>query len=161
MPTARVHAQLSLDSRHIVITGGTGALGSAVVERLLREAPTCHIPCLHESEHKRFPFTKLEHVKITTGVDLTDEACSFSLLVGIERRPNHAIGVTVAAMMIAATTQALRQPTAEISAASPSGTRAISPAVTIENKPSAVPRFSVNFSDTVTVLVEKCRVNIL
>lgn len=69
-----VHAQPTLDSRHIVITGGTGALGSAVVQRLLMEAPICHIPCLREEELKRFPFTKLAHVKITTGVDLTDEA---------------------------------------------------------------------------------------
>ena len=35
--------------RHVVVTGGTGALGTAVVSALLERGATCHIP-VHESE---------------------------------------------------------------------------------------------------------------
>ncbi len=34
----------SLADRHVVVTGGTGALGEAVVRRLLRAGATCHVP---------------------------------------------------------------------------------------------------------------------
>ena len=60
-------------SRHSIITGGTGALGSVVVAKLLASGHTCHIPCHQEEELKRFPFTTHERVKITIGIDLTDE----------------------------------------------------------------------------------------
>ena len=33
---------LEFDDRHVVVTGGTGALGSAVIEALLRAGATCH-----------------------------------------------------------------------------------------------------------------------
>ena len=58
---------------HSIITGGTGALGSAVVASLLEQGHTCHIPCHKEDELKRFPFATHERVKITLGIDLTDE----------------------------------------------------------------------------------------
>lgn len=58
---------------HSIITGGTGALGSAVVAALLEQGHTCHIPCHKEDELKRFPFATHERVKITIGIDLTDE----------------------------------------------------------------------------------------
>lgn len=58
---------------HSIITGGTGALGSAVVAALLEQGHTCHIPCHKEDELKRFPYATHERVKITLGIDLTDE----------------------------------------------------------------------------------------
>ncbi len=58
---------------HSIITGGTGALGSAVVAAILEQGHTCHIPCHKEEELKRFPFTSHDRVKITIGIDLTDE----------------------------------------------------------------------------------------
>lgn len=60
-------------NRHIVITGGAGALGSAVVDWMLQRGATCHVPCLKEEDLKHFPFTKHERVKLTMGVELTDE----------------------------------------------------------------------------------------
>lgn len=60
-------------SLHSIITGGTGALGSAVVAKLLAVGHICHIPCHKEDELKRFAFTTHERVKITMGIDLTDE----------------------------------------------------------------------------------------
>ena len=41
-------------NRHIVITGGAGALGTAVVEALIAGGAMCHVPCMDEAEAKRF-----------------------------------------------------------------------------------------------------------
>jgi NAD(P)-dependent dehydrogenase (short-subunit alcohol dehydrogenase family) len=59
------------DGRHVVVTGGTGALGSAVVGLLIQQAATCHTPCVSRDELKRFPYTG--QCRIAEGVDLTDE----------------------------------------------------------------------------------------
>jgi NAD(P)-dependent dehydrogenase (short-subunit alcohol dehydrogenase family) len=61
------------DSLHVVITGGTGALGSAVVGQLLQQGATCHIPCFVFAEAENFPHAKSERVRIAMGVNLTDE----------------------------------------------------------------------------------------
>jgi NAD(P)-dependent dehydrogenase (short-subunit alcohol dehydrogenase family) len=62
------------DSLNVVITGGTGALGSAVVGQLLQQGATCHIPCLVFSEAEHFEYAKSDRVRISMGVDLTDES---------------------------------------------------------------------------------------
>src|ERR1051326_8852539 len=62
------------DSLNIVITGGTGALGSAVVGQLLQQGAVCHIPCFVFAEAENFPHAKSERVRIAMGVDLTDES---------------------------------------------------------------------------------------
>ena len=59
------------DGRHIVVTGGTGALGSAVVGLLIEGGATCHIPAFSREELKRFPHTG--ECRIAEGVDLADE----------------------------------------------------------------------------------------
>ena len=64
----------SLTGRNIVITGGTGALGTSVVSWMLDRGATCHVPCVKEDELKKFPFAKHERVRVTMGVELTDEA---------------------------------------------------------------------------------------
>lgn len=61
-------------SRAVVITGGTGALGSAVVGLLLEGGATCHVTCLHREELKRFPYVDHKQVRISEGVNLADEA---------------------------------------------------------------------------------------
>jgi NAD(P)-dependent dehydrogenase (short-subunit alcohol dehydrogenase family) len=61
------------DSLNVVITGGTGALGSAVVGQLLQQGATCHVPCLVFAEAEHFPHAKSERVRISMGVNLTDE----------------------------------------------------------------------------------------
>jgi NAD(P)-dependent dehydrogenase (short-subunit alcohol dehydrogenase family) len=61
----------NLEGRHIVVTGGTGALGSAVVGVLNQGGAMCHIPVFSREELKRFPHTG--QCRIAEGVDLTDE----------------------------------------------------------------------------------------
>lgn len=62
----------SLKDSHIVVTGGTGALGVAVVRALVDAGAHCHIPAIEtEVPADRFP---KERVSVTTKVDLSDEA---------------------------------------------------------------------------------------
>jgi len=42
------------DSEHVVITGGTGALGAAVVRRMLRASVVCHVTYVDPAELERF-----------------------------------------------------------------------------------------------------------
>jgi NAD(P)-dependent dehydrogenase (short-subunit alcohol dehydrogenase family) len=63
---------LGLQGRHIVVTGGTGALGSAVCGLLVQSGAACHVPVLDSSELKRFAIT--EQTRIAEGVNLTDDA---------------------------------------------------------------------------------------
>jgi NAD(P)-dependent dehydrogenase (short-subunit alcohol dehydrogenase family) len=44
----------SLDGRAVLVTGGTGALGSAVVRRLLEDGAACHVTWRSEKELERF-----------------------------------------------------------------------------------------------------------
>jgi NAD(P)-dependent dehydrogenase (short-subunit alcohol dehydrogenase family) len=59
--------------RHVVVTGGTGALGCAVVERLIECEATCHVPCRKEADLERYPFRDHAQVRIAMGVELADE----------------------------------------------------------------------------------------
>ena len=61
-------------SRHVVVTGGTGALGGAVVGALRAANAVCHIPNLIAAELDSFPFTGDSGVHISRGVDIADEA---------------------------------------------------------------------------------------
>jgi NAD(P)-dependent dehydrogenase (short-subunit alcohol dehydrogenase family) len=60
------------EGRHVVVTGGTGALGSAVVARLLDEGATCHVPVNHDAAPSGFALSGHERVRIAPNVDLTD-----------------------------------------------------------------------------------------
>ncbi|HAH65831.1 MAG TPA: short-chain dehydrogenase [Rhizobiales bacterium] len=60
--------------RHVVVTGGTGALGTAVVAALLEAGATCYVPWLHEDEAQRFTYREHKQVRLVGSVDLTDEA---------------------------------------------------------------------------------------
>jgi NAD(P)-dependent dehydrogenase (short-subunit alcohol dehydrogenase family) len=59
--------------RHVVVTGGTGALGTAVVSALLERGATCHVPYLHEAEAERFPHRENGRVALTALGNLADE----------------------------------------------------------------------------------------
>jgi len=63
----------TLSGRHVVITGGTGALGSAVVGALLARGARCHVPVFDPTEVERFPFAEHPDVQLARGVDLRDE----------------------------------------------------------------------------------------
>jgi NAD(P)-dependent dehydrogenase (short-subunit alcohol dehydrogenase family) len=59
--------------RHVVITGGAGALGTAVVEALIGFGAICHIPCFNEAEAQRFALQDHKQVKLTITGSLADE----------------------------------------------------------------------------------------
>jgi len=59
--------------RHVVVTGGTGALGTAVVGALIDLGAICHVPEFGTSAPGHFPYGQHEQVKLATGIDLSDE----------------------------------------------------------------------------------------
>lgn len=68
-----------LADRHVVVTGGTGALGTAVVDRLLRAGATCHVP-----SRAAIPAAPAhDRLKIVGGVDLGDEAAVERFYAGV------------------------------------------------------------------------------
>jgi NAD(P)-dependent dehydrogenase (short-subunit alcohol dehydrogenase family) len=69
--------------RHIVVTGGAGALGSAVVEALLGAGAVCHVPCFNEAEAQRFRLHDHNGVRLTVTGSLADEAAVGRLYQGI------------------------------------------------------------------------------
>jgi NAD(P)-dependent dehydrogenase (short-subunit alcohol dehydrogenase family) len=60
--------------KHAVVTGGTGALGSAVVGNLLAAGATCTVPYIVEAEAQRFAHRASKNVKLIKVPDLADEA---------------------------------------------------------------------------------------
>ena len=59
---------------HVVVTGGTGALGRAVIGALRAANAVCHVPNLIAAELDGFPHSADPEVRIVHGVDLADEA---------------------------------------------------------------------------------------
>lgn len=64
---------LNLKDAHIVVTGGTGALGRAVVATLVQAGAVCHIPNLAAGELADFAEAGSPQVRVVEGIDLTDE----------------------------------------------------------------------------------------
>jgi NAD(P)-dependent dehydrogenase (short-subunit alcohol dehydrogenase family) len=60
--------------RHVIVTGGTGALGSAVVGALVAAGAICHVPYVHTAEAEHFPLRAHAQVKLVAGINLTEEA---------------------------------------------------------------------------------------
>ena len=60
--------------RTVVITGGTGALGAAVVEAFLAAGAACYVPYLFEEELRSFPHRARDGVTLYPQTNLTDEA---------------------------------------------------------------------------------------
>jgi NAD(P)-dependent dehydrogenase (short-subunit alcohol dehydrogenase family) len=59
---------------NVVVTGGTGALGRAVISALRAGNAICHVPNLVVAELDGFPYLSDAGVHITRDVDLSDEA---------------------------------------------------------------------------------------
>jgi NAD(P)-dependent dehydrogenase (short-subunit alcohol dehydrogenase family) len=64
---------MDFSGRQVVVTGGTGALGAAVVARLLASGANCAIPYVHEAEAQRFPSRGDPNVTLIAVTDLADE----------------------------------------------------------------------------------------
>jgi NAD(P)-dependent dehydrogenase (short-subunit alcohol dehydrogenase family) len=60
--------------RHVVVTGGTGALGGAVVAALVGAGAICHLPYRSAQDAERFALRGHERVSLTAAGDLSDEA---------------------------------------------------------------------------------------
>jgi NAD(P)-dependent dehydrogenase (short-subunit alcohol dehydrogenase family) len=65
---------MDFTNRHVVVTGGAGALGTAVVGALLEAGATCHVPCFDEAEAQRFTLREHKRVTLTVAGNLADEA---------------------------------------------------------------------------------------
>jgi NAD(P)-dependent dehydrogenase (short-subunit alcohol dehydrogenase family) len=74
---------MGFHDRHVVVTGGTGALGTAIVGALLAAGASCHVPYLHQPEADRFPHRSNTRVKLIGDVELTEEAAVARLYDGI------------------------------------------------------------------------------
>jgi len=64
---------MEFDQLQVVVTGGTGALGPAVVAALIDAGATCHIPYRSEAEVERFPFRDHKQAKLYPNSDLANE----------------------------------------------------------------------------------------
>ncbi len=71
--------------RHVVVTGGTGALGHAVVSALIEAGAFCHVPYIDAGEAQRFSLRSDARVELMGEVDLSDEAAVARLYAGVPR----------------------------------------------------------------------------
>jgi len=69
--------------RHVVVTGGAGALGTAVVTKLIEAGAICHVPTMNEAEAQRFRLREHQQVVLTVTGNLADEANIGRLYDGI------------------------------------------------------------------------------
>jgi len=74
---------MDFQDRHIVVTGGTGALGIAVVSTLIKAGAVCHVPWHTEVEAEHFPHRGHRQVVLVGNTDLTDEAAVARLFGGV------------------------------------------------------------------------------
>lgn len=74
---------MDFSGKHVVVTGGTGALGTAVVGSLLGMGATCTVPYRHEAEAQRFPHRGDPNVRLMAVSDLADEAAVAKVYAGV------------------------------------------------------------------------------
>jgi len=65
---------MDFSGKNVVVTGGTGALGTAVVAALRDLGATCIIPYVHDEEARRSPHYQKPKVLMVPVTDLADEA---------------------------------------------------------------------------------------
>jgi NAD(P)-dependent dehydrogenase (short-subunit alcohol dehydrogenase family) len=64
---------MDFEDRQVVVTGGTGALGTAVVGALLARGARCQVPYRSEDEVRRFAHREHPRVSLVALRDLADE----------------------------------------------------------------------------------------
>jgi NAD(P)-dependent dehydrogenase (short-subunit alcohol dehydrogenase family) len=75
---------MDFSGKHVVVTGGTGALGTAVVSALVGGGATCTVPYVHDSEAERFPYRGQPQATLIKVSDLSDEADVTRVYAGIK-----------------------------------------------------------------------------
>jgi len=76
---------MDFDSREIVVTGGTGALGTAMVSALLERGAICHVPWRTKEQAARFPHRDHDRVRLIENIDLADEKNVARLYGGVTK----------------------------------------------------------------------------
>ena len=74
---------MDFSNKHVVVTGGTGALGSAVVGKLLDAGARCTVPYVHDAEMQRFAYGMQPEIKLVKVTDLADEAEVAKVYAGV------------------------------------------------------------------------------
>src|SRR5581483_3071535 len=70
---------MDFSGRHVIVTGGTGALGTAVVGALLEAGAHCHVPFRDNAEADRFIHRNHKNVTLTPSGDLSVEGTVTSI----------------------------------------------------------------------------------
>jgi NAD(P)-dependent dehydrogenase (short-subunit alcohol dehydrogenase family) len=71
--------------RHVVVTGGTGALGTATVGALIEAGAVCHVPYIDRAEADRFAFRNHAKIELIADIDLAQEAAVARLYGSVPR----------------------------------------------------------------------------
>jgi NAD(P)-dependent dehydrogenase (short-subunit alcohol dehydrogenase family) len=97
--------------RHVIVTGGAGALGTAIVAALVEAGAVCHVPCLDEGEAHRFRLRDHRQVAVSVAGSLADETAVSRLYRGVPRlwASIHTVGGFAAAPVRATGKAALMQ----------------------------------------------------
>jgi len=74
---------MEFQGRQIIVTGGTGTLGLAVVGALTAAGATCHIPYINLDDAQISPFKGRTDVRLIPSVDLTDTSQVETLFAGV------------------------------------------------------------------------------
>jgi NAD(P)-dependent dehydrogenase (short-subunit alcohol dehydrogenase family) len=71
--------------RHVIVTGGTGALGAAVVSALVEAGAVCHVPFVVAAEAERFALRSHAQVRLVECRSLSEESDVARLYGGVPR----------------------------------------------------------------------------
>src|SRR5262245_59850487 len=71
--------------RHVVVTGGTGALGTAVVAELLTSGAVCYVPYFSDAEEQRFAHRDHPRVELIPGANLPSQTVVTRLYDGVPK----------------------------------------------------------------------------
>lgn len=72
-----------LEGRNVVVTGGAGALGAAVVSAFAQAGALCHVPCRTQAEADRLAQQRQDGVTAVAAGDLADEAAVQRFFAGV------------------------------------------------------------------------------
>src|SRR5689334_13430131 len=75
---------MDFSGKHVVVTGGTGALGTSVVNALIGAGASCTVPYVHDAEAERFPYRGQPQATLVKVSVLSDEADVAKVYAGVK-----------------------------------------------------------------------------